>query len=238
MDKQKILDEIKRTTKENGGVPLGMERFARDLGVKVHEWHGKYWLRWSDALAEAGFEPNKYNIAYSDDFVLAKLAIFVIELGHYPINAELKMKARADRNFPSNNVFGRLGNKNELNLKLQKFCSQHNEYSDVIPLLPLPQSTNDNENITVVSKGYVYLMKHGSRSEYKIGRTNNVIRREGELSIELPEKLSPIHTIETDDPAGIEKYWHSRFSQKRKNGEWFSLSAEDVKAFKRWKRIC
>jgi hypothetical protein len=46
-----------------------------------------------------------------------------------------------------------------------------------------------------------------------------------------------IHSIETDDPIGVETYWHSRFSAKRGEGEWFELSPEDIKAFKRWKRI-
>jgi hypothetical protein len=85
--------------------------------------------------------------------------------------------------------------------------------------------------------GYVYLLKHGSRREYKIGRTNNPVRREGEVVIQLPEKLAPIHYIKTDDPAGVEAYWHNRFGGKRKEGEWFALTAEDVRAFKRWKRI-
>jgi hypothetical protein len=87
------------------------------------------------------------------------------------------------------------------------------------------------------SVGYVYLVRHGTRNEYKIGRTNNPLRREGEIRTELPEQLTPIHKITTDDPAGIEQYWHARFQGKRKNGEWFALDAEDVKAFKRWRRI-
>ena len=81
------------------------------------------------------------------------------------------------------------------------------------------------------------MLKHGSRREYKIGRTNNQLRREGEIGIELPEKIEPIHVIETDDPAGIEVYWHRRFADKRLKNEWFALNADDVRAFKRWRRI-
>jgi hypothetical protein len=34
-DKQEILNEIRRSTQENGGLPLGRERFAQETGNKI-----------------------------------------------------------------------------------------------------------------------------------------------------------------------------------------------------------
>jgi hypothetical protein len=35
----------------------------------------------------------------------------------------------------------------------------------------------------------------------------------------------------TDDPVAVEECWHQRFKEAM-NGEWFNLSADDVRAFK------
>ena len=81
--------------------------------------------------------------------------------------------------------------------------------------------------------GFVYLIQSGHF--FKIGKTNALGRREYELKIQLPEKTKTVHSIRTDDPTGIEAYWHKRFEICRKNGEWFELSRADVIAFKRRK---
>ena len=68
---------------------------------------------------------------------------------------------------------------------------------------------------------------------YKLGRTNAAGRRLRELAIQLRGKPDTVHVIETDDPEGIEQYWHSRFETKRQGGEWFALTQDDVGAFKK-----
>ena len=70
---------------------------------------------------------------------------------------------------------------------------------------------------------------------YKMGRSNNIERRNYELGTKLPEELNMIHKIRTDDPPGIDNYWMNRFKEKRIRGEYFNLSEEDKSTFKRRK---
>ena len=60
--KAHMLDEIERTAEANGGRALGRQRFYAETGIKETDWSGKYWVRWSDALREAGFAPNQFQL--------------------------------------------------------------------------------------------------------------------------------------------------------------------------------
>lgn len=238
MTKADILQEIKRTAEANGGVPLGWRGFEQETGIKEYEWFGKLWARWSDALREAGFTPNQLQGAYEKTDLLDKYSKLAQELGRLPTSGDIRLKTRNDSSFPSNSTYeNRFGTKGELIEQLRTYCQGRTEYENVLRLCEgyAPRSRNESEKPDSPTEqiGFVYLIKSGRF--YKIGKTNSAGRREYELAIQLPEKAKTIHLIRTDDPSGIEAYWHNRFSDKRQNGEWFELSAADVTVFKRRK---
>ena len=233
-----ILQEIKRTAEENGGKPLGSHKFESETGIKRYDWE-KYWPRGlGDAVREAGYSPNQLQRPIDIAILLDKYAGLAHELGHLPVKAELRFKRRNDSTFPNDTAFRRFGTKLGLVEHLVKHCQSHAAYDDVVRLCEEyvsktpKESANDSESREEVI-GFVYLIKSGRF--HKIGKSNSAGRREYELAIQLPEKAKRIHVIRTDDPGGIEEYWHKRFKEKRKNGEWFALDATDVAAFKRRK---
>lgn len=237
--KQEIIDEIRRTAKMNGGKPLGVTRFERETGINAYDW-SKIWARFGDAWQDAGFAPNEFQGAYSDEFLIEKIVKLVRKLKKIPTYREINVERTGDPELPDKKVFARLGPKDQLVRRVSEYCTSKNGYDDVATLCAPLLRVNDGQegNPTIRGDeaiGEVYLLKHGRH--YKIGKTNDTVRRGAELRIQLPEKINLIHSIKTDDPSGVEAYWHRRFEIKRMNGEWFDLGPADVKAFRRWRRI-
>ncbi len=241
MDKQHIIDEIRRTS-ENGRA-VGQTRFETASGVKQHQWRGVYWANWGDALRDAGFEPNDWTGAHDEAFVFECLANLTRKLGKYPTKSEMDLERRRESKFPHSKSIFRLGSKAELLAALQKYCESNVQFRDVLEMLPVTPAvvTTDHTDVFAASTsdGYVYLVS--AQGAYKIGSTRAPYRRVAELANQSAHGAELLHKVPTDDPEGIEKYWHSRFADKRiaginkKSGEWFALSKDDVSAFKKRK---
>ena len=121
MTREQILDEIKRVAAENDRMPPGKQRFATETGITESAW-AKYWARWGDALLEAGFSPNVWQIPHEEQSLIESYVKLIRELGRFPVVRELRLKRRADPKFPNANSFSRLGPKNPAAARIIDFC--------------------------------------------------------------------------------------------------------------------
>lgn len=227
-----IIQEIQRVAKTLGRAP-GIAIFERETGIKKTEWHGVYWRSWGNALIEAGFQPNKLQTKYSSEEVILFYAEAVRHFGRIPANVDLRMYGKERPNFPAHNVFtNHFKNKAGIICALRKLAHKEEKYSDLLNLLPKEESSSTTSTNSA-EEGFVYLLRSGKY--FKIGKCDDIEKRIKQIRVALPEATNLEHSIRTDDPTGIELYWHRRFHDKRANGEWFNLSASDVRAFKRRK---
>lgn len=230
--RERILSEIKQLAIEIGRPP-GKTIFQRRSGIAPHQWLGKFWSTWGDALREAGFEPNSMQEKLDSDSLLRAVADASIALGHFPTNAELSLYFRSLPDGPSaKNVENHFPRKYLLVQGLRDWAFKTTGYDHLIEILPALNVPSGASKIDVDS-GYVYLLRSGDY--YKIGRSSELEKRVKSINVALPDKATLEHAISTDDPPGIEAYWHRRFADLRANGEWFKLAKADVLAFKKRK---
>jgi hypothetical protein len=240
MDKDHIIREVRRTAQENGGRPLGRQRFLKETGIRETDWVGIHWAKWSEVIEAAGYTPNAKQEPYDEQWIIDQLTGLISKLNRFPTTADMRLHKKSQPDFPSHSAIRRLGNKSQLAALVVQQCEGNGTHDSAIAICKplassMPSSAYTSRAFETREDGFVYLIQHGNRREFKIGKTNNPIRREGEIRIEMPAQVTPVHKIKTDDPSGIEAYWHNRFRDKRLRGEWFQLSAEDVRAFKRRK---
>ncbi len=231
--REQILNEIRRIAGQNGQTP-GVRLFENETGIRQGVWRGIYWARWNDAVKEAGLEPNAKQERHDEEHFLRKFAEACRHFGKFPTSMELRMYSQSDAEFPADKSvrrqFGSLAN---VPSRLSEWAKVDGGYPEVIELLGARVDQPKTLSSLPRDEGLVYLIRSGAH--YKIGRSDELERRVKEIRIALPEKAVLVHSIRTDDPPGIEAYWHRRFADRRANGEWFKLTAPDIAAFKRRK---
>jgi hypothetical protein len=231
-----ILSEIRRLATSNDGRPPGVKLFARETGIAEHQWRGRLWARWSDALIEAGYKPNKWTERLDSEEILTGVIAACRHFGRLPTYDEIEIYRNSEPSIPTAKAIRRhFGTRSHLIAALAKRAVDDSGGADISSLLP-KGALPDRVKLSTsggTPEGSVYLIKSGDF--YKVGRSDDLERRIKEIRIALPDKATLVHAIRTDDPPGIEAYWHRRFEGKRANGEWFKLSTADVSAFKKRK---
>lgn len=121
--KRHILAEIKRLA-EASGQPPGVRLFERETGIKESDWYPDLWLRWGDALQEAGFTRNTMQEALSDELLVEHYARLVQRLSRLPIQGELIRESKSNPSFPSEKTFRRFGGKGKLLKAVASFAAR------------------------------------------------------------------------------------------------------------------
>lgn len=232
--REQILDKIRKLTAANGGKPPGSRLFETETGIRQSEWRGVYWARWGDAVAEAGFQPNPINPKHDAEDLLRKFADACRHFGKVPSAMDIRLLGRTNADFPNDKaIYRHFQSMANMVQRLLEWAKARPDYADVAQILGeyAPEAEQDTKR---PAEGFVYLIRWGTH--YKIGRSDQLERRVKQVKTGLPDSGALVHAIRTDDPPGIEAYWHRRFTEKRaQNGEWFKLSASDVAAFKKRK---
>jgi Meiotically up-regulated gene 113 len=230
--REQILNEIRKFALANDGRVPGVRIFERTTGIRESAWRGVLWARWGDAVKEAGLEPNVKQVRIEEDFFLTKLAEACRHFGRFPTAMELRMFQKQADNFPSvKSITRHFGSLKNIPSQLATWAQARN-YPHIAEILAF-RSAEEVAPAAATREGLVYLIRSGTH--YKIGRSDELERRVKEIRTALPEAAELVHSIRTDDPSGIEAYWHKRFASQRANGEWFKLASSDVAAFKRRK---
>ncbi len=235
MHRDKIHQRIRELAAERGG-HISFRDFLKEVG-QTEQWiRGQPWFPgWNSLLTELGlptrrFEPPQRNAADST----ASLVELVRRLGRWPTEDELRRERSLNDAIPSVGYIRKLRRSGELATLIAPYAES--DPSNKILQGLAAEKRQDEDTVAVAStkdrvQGYVYMLRSGRK--YKIGKSTDPARRFREVRLELPDETVQVHAIATDDPTGIEAYWHRRFAGTRvRNTEFFTLDADDVRAFK------
>lgn len=242
MEKAEIIACIQALAKTNGGVPVGRSRLLKEAGITEGQYSKFGTL--GELQAEAGYSPNSLNSALDEEDILRQLVDLCSLQGEFPTIQKMRAaREKFPQRFPSHNTYKRLGG-----TQAAKACAVvawlsgkdilTNEESIALkicrPLAIKFEKETEVPDAHFEACGYVYLFK--DTTAYKIGSSIDPASRRLTLQTGNPRDIRLIHQIITDDPRGIEDYWHRRFNARRRimagGSEWFDLRREDVAVFR------
>jgi len=236
LTRDELLSRIRRIASLRGG-RVSFREFVAESGIPEKEVQIVLEGTWNEALAEIGLPTSSFvRPRIEDASILEAIARLIVRMKKWPSETALAGEHRRDGALPSLKTIRRLGGAADIAAKLVEHCSGRPELGVAAEVAASRISNNapGPARAPALVNGYVYMMKSGRR--YKIGHTNSPSRRHREVRLDLPDPTHLVHAIETDDPAGIEAYWHRRFQARRvRDTEFFNLDRDDVAAFKRRK---
>jgi hypothetical protein len=236
MDKSQLIRRILQLANESGG-HVSFRAFIEATGLSERSLRDQPWFQgWNALLEEAGLETRRFKVDRTPPSRIAEaVAELIARSGKWPTEDELRRERTQNTAFPSAGVTSPMRKSGELARLIVELGAIQPAFSLAAAVaakhqVQVPDAATLDEKI----KGYVYMLR--SERSYKIGKSNDPSRRFREVRLELPDETIQVHAIPTDDPSGIETYWHQRFAAKRvRSTEFFLLSADDVRAFKRRK---
>ena len=241
LDKAFVVNRIRELTESNGG-QVSFRCFVHETGIPGQRLRRQEWFQgWNALLEELGINTSSFlKSRIPDASVAAAVARLIERIGRWPTEDEFVREKKVDPSFPSVSIIRRLKKEGKLLNLLQNYCDGDASLAAVERVVAEQSAVQSGSepstenNIAQLDRiqGYVYMLRYGRK--YKIGYTVTPVRRFRDVRIELPGETTQVHAIATDDPKGIEDYWHRRFSAKRiRKTEWFELNADDVRVFKR-----
>ena len=99
--REQILKEIRRLADANSGQPPGSRTFTSETGIGVKQWHGVYWARWSEAVAEAGLQPNEATEKRPTSEIFEMLALSIRQFKRLPTKMEFRLYRKTHPELPT-----------------------------------------------------------------------------------------------------------------------------------------
>lgn len=215
-----IVDEIRRLAEAKDGQPPGKLMFARQTGIREHQWSGVLWARWSDALAEAGYEGNTLQGRFDTSDVLTKIIEACRHYGRITTVSEMKLYQRNDLDFPSKGaIASHFPTKVELFAAVAQRASQGAAFRDIAAMLPGERKgdTSYRARGPKISEGYVYLLKSGNY--YKISQSNDLERCVKKIWLALPDAATSYQL-----PHALTAFAHVRDAMEVMSSGWATRS--------------